>query len=424
MQQDMVDGLKQELGDIQRRFTEIQQQGVRCTQAVQKFHNDAKRWKLAFQQSEENVERLREELEKEAPQDGLVESLKLQLTEAEDEQRLHQSQFDEATQAKTRLGQAGAAFKRELDDCEQRLREFQTRITKAQRKIGQLTERRERALRQKNEALAAVEDAKKDRQTGIDDRTELAAHVASFIEQATKFCERVGVDPGETCNSLDQKIDRWNKDIQRAERALGGNPEEIARDATKAKLDYDAVKKSQDSLNTLLQTLKSSLSERNERWRKFRSRISTNARAGFQYLLAERAFRGNMKIDHRNHLLDLQVEPDISRKGSEGRQTKTLSGGEKSFSTICMLLSLWDAMGSPIRCLDEFDVFMDSVNRDISMKMMIAAARKSVGRQFILITPQAMGNVDVAGDVKVIRLTDPERGQTALNFAGAAGTAT
>lgn len=46
------------------------------------------------------------------------------------------------------------------------------------------------------------------------------------------------------------------------------------------------------------------------------------------------------------------MEPDETRTG-KGRETKTLSGGEKSFSTICLLLSLWDAMGAPIRCLDE-----------------------------------------------------------------------
>ena len=72
-------------------------------------------------------------------------------------------------------------------------------------------------------------------------------------------------------------------------------------------------------------------------------------------------------------------------------------------------------MGSPIRCLDEFDVFMDNVNRDVSMKMMIQAARRSVSRQFILITPQSMANVQLGADVKVHKLNDPERGQGTIS---------
>ena len=87
------------------------------------------------------------------------------------------------------------------------------------------------------------------------------------------------------------------------------------------------------------------------------------------YLLSERQFRGTLIIKHNEKELDIQVgslahlsamhtnsskvEPDITRKSDKGRATKTLSGGEKSFSTTCMLLALWEAMGSPIRCLDE-----------------------------------------------------------------------
>nr|POE93267.1 structural maintenance of chromosomes protein 6 [Quercus suber] len=139
-------------------------------------------------------------------------------------------------------------------------------------------------------------------------------------------------------------------------------------------------------------------------------------RSTFSYLLSERNFRGRVLIDHKSKLLDIKVEPDLSKESDAGRATKTLSGGEKSFATICLLLSVWEAMGSPIRCLDEFDVFMDSVNRATSMGMMIQAARRSVGRQFILITPQAMGNVELGDDVKVHKMSDPERGQTALPF--------
>lgn len=125
-----------------------------------------------------------------------------------------------------------------------------------------------------------------------------------------------------------------------------------------------------------------------------------------------------MLLNHSDKLLDISVEPDSTRASDSGRQAKTLSGGEKSFSTICLLLSIWEAMGSPIRCLDEFDVFMDSVNRAQSMELMIQAARRAVGRQFILITPQSMNNVKMGSDVKVIKMSDPERGQGTLNFNG------
>ena len=58
-----------------------------------------------------------------------------------------------------------------------------------------------------------------------------------------------------------------------------------------------------------------------------------------------------------------------------------------------------------------------NVNRATSMTMMIQAARRSVGRQFILITPQAMNNVEMGDDVKVHKMSDPERGQTTLPYA-------
>jgi hypothetical protein len=66
--------------------------------------------------------------------------------------------------------------------------------------------------------------------------------------------------------------------------------------------------------------------------------------------------------------------------------------------------------------IDEFDVFMDAVNRRISMKMMIDTANLSDRKQFILITPQDMTNVTVSGSVKVHRMTDPERGNGTLSF--------
>jgi structural maintenance of chromosomes protein 6 len=65
-------------------------------------------------------------------------------------------------------------------------------------------------------------------------------------------------------------------------------------------------------------------------------------------------------------------------------------------------------------------VFMDAVNRRISMKMMIDTANTSDKKQYILITPQDMTNVSLGPTVRVLRMSDPERGNGMLPFATAA----
>jgi len=46
----------------------------------------------------------------------------------------------------------------------------------------------------------------------------------------------------------------------------------------------------------------------------------------------------------------------------------------------------------------------------------MVAARRSVGRQFILITPGTKTDITISPDVRVKELAEPERGQTSLNF--------
>ena len=302
-----------------------------------------------------------------------------------------------------------------VDKAEANVKRAAVRITKA-------AEARTNALRAKNEAIATIEDAKAEQLTLERKLEEFGVHVSDFTVQASRVCERVPVEPGATAESLDARIERVAREMKRFEEEMGGDERSIAREARKAVETYNATRADLLELRKVNQTLLQSLTERQDRWLSFRQAITARARGQFMYLMSERAFHGRMSVSHSQKMLDLHADPEVARRSStsQARQTKSLSGGEKSFSTICLLLALWDAMGSPIRCLDEFDVFMDSVNRDVSMRMMISAARRSVGRQYILITPQAMNNLDSAGDVKIIRLSDPERGQTALEFPTAA----
>ena len=64
--------------------------------------------------------------------------------------------------------------------------------------------------------------------------------------------------------------------------------------------------------------------------------------------------------------MDIIVQPNKQRD-KQSTDLKALSGGERSFSTVAFLLSLWAIVESPILFLDEFDVFMVG-NFDLNLK--------------------------------------------------------
>ena len=80
------------------------------------------------------------------------------------------------------------------------------------------------------------------------------------------------------------------------------------------------------------------------------------------------------------------------------RDIRNLSGGEKSYSSVSLILALWESMTPPFRVLDEFDVFMDSVNRRIAIQNILNFA--IMGKKFL-----RTDNIDTNDDVKIIKLS-------------------
>ena len=51
-----------------------------------------------------------------------------------------------------------------------------------------------------------------------------------------------------------------------------------------------------------------------------------------------------------------------------GHGTLWYVGGEKSYTTVAFALALGEWTQSPFRAMDEFDVFMDAINRRVAME--------------------------------------------------------
>ncbi|CAN0573506.1 unnamed protein product, partial [Ectocarpus sp. 12 AP-2014] len=95
-----------------------------------------------------------------------------------------------------------------------------------------------------------------------------------------------------------------------------------------------------------------------------------------------------VKFNHEKKTLGLSYQSQAHNDTSKCRDVRQLSGGEKSYATLALLLSLGAHHDCPFRVMDEFDVFMDAVSRDHAILEVLKFAKNNKDKQFIFITPQ------------------------------------
>ncbi|KAK9531542.1 hypothetical protein VZT92_010961 [Zoarces viviparus] len=226
------------------------------------------------------------------------------------------------------------------------------------------------------------------------------------VAKAAEICpERVEVR--RTARSLDSEINRLKVKIT-TQQGQQGDREEVVRQYHEALENYKNMAQQMKYLNSFIKSLDSIMNQRLQAYAELRRFLSARCKYYFDSMLAQRGYTGSMAFDHKNETLSISVQPGQGNK-ADLSDMRSLSGGERSFSTVCFVLSLWAITEAPFRCLDEFDVYMDMVNRRISMDMMLKVAAGQRYRQFIFLTPQSMSSLPVTKIIRILRLKDPDR---------------
>lgn len=233
------------------------------------------------------------------------------------------------------------------------------------------------------------------------------------IVKASAICpERLEVR--RSAKSLDQEISRLRTSIN-AQQEQQGDRELIIKEYQEAHQRYNGTMKEVKNLRRFSEVINDIIQKRQRAYAKLRGFYSLRCKYYFDMTLAQRGYVGHINFDHKNKTLAIAVQPGGKNKASLN-DMRSLSGGERSFSTVCFVLSLWSITESPFRALDEFDVYMDMVNRRISMDMFLKVASSQRFRQFIFLTPQSMSSLPANGLIRILRLNDPDRNQTILPF--------
>ena len=166
-----------------------------------------------------------------------------------------------------------------------------------------------------------------------------------------------------TTAKLIQDINSLEAALKRGDAQRGATLEELFAEVEVRKVAAQTAVKMVNDLAMLIKVLNKAYDERIMRWNSFRESMAARARAYFVDHLSQRGFTGKLAFHHTKLTLLMLVNPNQnsnsqagSSKGSKSRakNTQALSGGEKSYATICLLLTMWDLLSGPIRCVDEF----------------------------------------------------------------------
>ncbi|NWT19870.1 SMC6 protein, partial [Vireo altiloquus] len=316
---------------------------------------------------------------------------------------------------------------RKMEELQNSLQAAEKQLEEVREKIHQVEEIAGPIKAELNQAESEVENSKRLLQHYEDKQREHVACINKHkdllvakgkeleekMAKARQICsERIKVS--RTVKSLDAEMNRLREKIN-SESSHRGNREEIIQQFHYAKERYEDASNKVKNLRKFIAALDEVMTERLKVYRQFLRSLSMQCKLHFEHLLRVRGCSGNIIFDHKNETLSITVQPREEERASRS-DLRSLSGGERSFSTVCFILSLWNISESPFRCMDEFDVYMDMVNRRIAVDMILERADFQRHRQFILFTPLSMSSLPTSPHIRILRMPDPPRDQRTLNF--------
>ncbi|KAM3274046.1 hypothetical protein ACQJBY_043307 [Aegilops geniculata] len=145
------------------------------------------------------------------------------------------------------------------------------------------------------------------------------------------------------------------------------------------------------------------------RWKKFQRNAGLLKRQLtwlFNEHLGKKGISGFINVDYKSKVLSVELTMPQDASRDTVRDTRGLSGGERSFSTLCFTLALHGMTEAPFRAMDEFDVFMDAVSRKISLDTLVDFA-VAHGSQWVFITPHDISMVKPGDRVKKQQMAAP-----------------
>jgi chromosome segregation ATPase len=313
-----------ELQALEQLSAQQQGQVNICNIQIRDHERQKRALQIAHQRASNDLDQLENELDKATPDAAAIEVLEEELANAQGELKICEGIFEDLQTQKGRFDKDNRANKDEMGKAQELVKSHKDRLKKAQETVRILQGTREEELKKKNEKIEMLASAEEHKKVFQADLAARQADLAEEMNTATINLEQpVFIPPGQSAKKLENALQRMEVTLEETEKELGISELDVAQAAHEAKekhhnaaQEYEDIKSLRNVslvvcmiliLANVVQQLITTLNNRRDRWKRFRSGISVRARVMFNYLLSERKFRGTLSIDHKKGLLDIHV---------------------------------------------------------------------------------------------------------------------
>ncbi|XP_041978694.1 structural maintenance of chromosomes protein 6 [Aricia agestis] len=308
------------------------------------------------------------------------------------------------------------AFNEQENEYKSKIEEYDARTSKLKAKYAQVVATcrslNEEIEQEKMKMDQGVTDRQTYQQRLAEDKRKLDAvqeilqskqsHVQKKIQEALLLCPRVD-NPREKSvvigllKKTELKLNSLsNTRMTRAQ---------VAEKLLTVERNYRRTELTLKKLSALIDEIKRTTDKHLSFCQRVQTYVARRVQHCFQAILTIRGYTGRMDIDQARGVLELCCGGRAGAAG--GRGTSALSGGERSYATVAFMMALWDAVELPFYFMDEFDVFMDNVNRKIVLQLLIDHALKNRARQFVFLTPQDASALTASRQLSIHLMADP-----------------
>ncbi|KAH8277373.1 hypothetical protein KR026_009743 [Drosophila bipectinata] len=222
--------------------------------------------------------------------------------------------------------------------------------------------------------------------------------MADELEKLTEEAKKVGeyVATTNTEEQIREDISRYKSKIRQVEQ-LNYNIEEVEIELGHLRDKLGLQVRQLGIVNSVLSKLRMAYHQRAQLFQRSRHHYFTMVQFQFEQALAIRRFHVSFETNDKQKTWQINVFPP---SGNETSNTRSLSGGERSFTTVSLLKGLWSTSDHPFYFLDEYDVFTDEVNRKFITEILISEGMECKTRQYCFLTPQDT-EVEASSFIKV-----------------------